>query len=383
MKHTLLEMLRSVLPAACVLDGDAAQSRHQRVHGDGEWWRSFSAFKRPDIVVLNFPRTGTHTIIDVKTFDAAGASHVRDDHTDYFTRGAHRELKRGLLMEYTCSRDRAGRVLEYHSRQRAIGTCELVCAAVSRQGAMGEQLMKLITQLAGMHAQRVRDGITSSYSFVDVWRHRISLCVHTQCSQRMLALVSGVAGAEELGRGGLDLAEGISATWAERWFQGIGPGGRDRSPEAGDAFAGQAVAAMRDEAAAAGREGAGDDMRGGEGDDDAATVVESEGDDDAATVAESVHAGDDDALDVDELLREIRAGVGRSGGEEDARADAEVASVMPEEVTGSHRPTHPERLSSGSVASFGGADGADGDAIGGFGDVGDAIGGGGDEGGDG
>ena len=119
-------------------------------------------------------------------------------------------------------------------------------------------------------------------------------------------------------------------------------------------FAGQAVAAMRDEAAAAGREGAGDDMRGGEGDDDTATVVESEGDDDAATVAESVHAGDDDALDVDELLREIRAGVGRSGGEEDARADAEVASVMPEEVTGSHRPTHPERLSSGSVASFGG-----------------------------
>ena len=111
--------------------------------------------------------------------------------------------------------------------------------------------------------------------------------------------------------------------------------------------------------------------------------MESEGDDDAATVAESVHAGDDDALDVDELLREIRAGVGRRGGEEDARADAEVASVMPEEVTGSHRPTHTERLSSGSVASFGGADGADGDAIGGFGDDGDAFGGGGDEGGDG
>ena len=358
-KHTLLEMLRSVLPAACVLDGDAAQSRHQRVHGDGEWWRSFSAFKRPDIVVLNFPRTGVHTIIDVKTFDAAGASHVRDDHTDYFTRGAHRELERGLLGEYTSSRDRSGRVLEHHSRQRAIGTCELVCAAVSRQGAMGEQLMTLITRLAGMHAQRVRDGVTSSYSFVEVWRHRISLCVHTQCSQRMLALVSGDVGAAEPETGGLDFAEGVSALWAERWFDAIGPAGARATPEAADDVAREAVAVMRERA------------REGDGDDGASTVAESEpaGDDDVSTVAESEHAGGDGG-DVEALFREVIDELegGRDEGAADARADAEVAAVVPEVAAGSHRPTHPERLSSGPAAPihfcFGSAAGARGDASG-------------------
>ena len=41
---------------------DSARTR------DDEWWRIYSAFKRPDIIVINFPRTGCHTIIDVKTF---------------------------------------------------------------------------------------------------------------------------------------------------------------------------------------------------------------------------------------------------------------------------------------------------------------------------
>ena len=219
--------------------------------------------------------------------------------------------------------------------------------------------MTLITRLAGMHAQRVRDGVTSSYSFVEVWRHRISLCVHTQCSQRMLALVSGDVGAAEPETGGLDFAEGVSALWAERWFDAIGPAGARATPEAADDVAREAVAVMRERA------------REGDGDDGASTVAESEpaGDDDVSTVAESEHAGGDGG-DVEALFREVMDELegGRDEGAADARADAEVAAVVPEVAAGSHRPTHPERLSSGPAAPihfcFGSAAGARGDASG-------------------
>ena len=190
-KMLLLDMLRSVFPGSCVLDGDARQPMGQQMApGGGAWWRWYSAVKRPDIVVINYPRVGVHTIIDVKTFDAAGFSHVRNDHTDFHALGAHREAERSLLSEYVTVRDRDGRVTEVYTRARAIGQNRLVCAAVSRQGALGEQLVGLMTALAGMHAQRARDGHTGSYSFMEVWRHRLSLCVHTQAARRMLTLMS-------------------------------------------------------------------------------------------------------------------------------------------------------------------------------------------------
>ena len=71
-----------------------------------------------------------------------------------------------------------------------------------------------------MHSQRTRDVLTSSFSFEEVWRHRLSVCVHTQAASRMLSLVSAVAeevGAEADG-GRLDMEAGMTAAWMRRWF---------------------------------------------------------------------------------------------------------------------------------------------------------------------
>ena len=193
-KRVLLAMLRSVLPGSSVLDGDLEQHRGQQAGPrGGAWWTWYSAFKRPDIVIVNFPRVGVHTIVDVKTFDAAGASHVRADHTDEFALGAHRELERSLVREYVQERNRQGRLVETHSRSRAIGENELLCAAVSRQGAIGEVLRGLIRRLANLRSAAARDAFTASFNFEEVWVHRISLTVHTQCARRMQLLM----GAEE------------------------------------------------------------------------------------------------------------------------------------------------------------------------------------------
>ena len=220
-KKVLLDMLRSVLPNACVLDGDEAQPRGQHAGpGGGPWWSFYSEYKRPDIILVNYPRTGVHTIIDVKTFDAAGDTHIRSNHTEYFTRGAHRELERGLIQEYTTIRDRDGRAVEMVTRARAIGSNQLVCAAVSRQGAVGEQLLGLIREMAGMHAQRAQDGLIPSYSFLEVWRHRLSLCVHTQAATRLQSLLSHeeiAVQAEEVRRA-VAGHDGIAAEMANDFF---------------------------------------------------------------------------------------------------------------------------------------------------------------------
>ena len=227
-KHVLIQMLRSVFGNSRVLDGDATPGGFTRTHGEAaereQWWHLFSRYKRPDIIITNYPDTGRHTLIDVKTFDAAGASHVRADHTDFHTLGAHRELERGLIREYLTERrrDESGRrhVVATHSAQRAIYGNELLCAAVSRQGAVGEQLLGLIRRLAGRHSQRARDGQTASYSFEAVWRHRLSMCVHTQAASQMLTLVS--AGADEAeAEEELDAAEGMTAAWMHTWFTAI------------------------------------------------------------------------------------------------------------------------------------------------------------------
>ena len=56
---------------------------------------------RPDLVLLNLDGQGKHVIVDVKTFDAAGATHVATHHTDTTRLGAHTaEEKRCARHDY-------------------------------------------------------------------------------------------------------------------------------------------------------------------------------------------------------------------------------------------------------------------------------------------
>ena len=406
-KQVILSMLRSVLPAHQVLDGDVVQPRGQRAGRDGEeWWRIYSAFKRPDIIVINFPRTGCHTIIDVKTFDAASASHVRQDHTDLYTLGAHRELEQSLIREYIQER-RGGRVVETHERQRALFGNELICAAISRQGAIGPQLLTLIRRLVGMHSQRTRDVLTSSFSFEEVWRHRLSVCVHTQAASRMLSLVSAVAeevGAEADG-GRLDMEAGMTAAWMRRWFTSAEFLLPEEARRHADGYVREMVleatgvalepaepmadAAPADAATADGADGEAmaDAEEEAEGEDEAAAAAaeaqEREGEAEAAEAAASedeqcqecgyYHCLCDEASDGAALADEAPAAMEA----DDAVADAEVEQALSSVVTGPHRPPHPEYMSSGPVAPLGAPSftGADGSGVGD--DGGDGSGGGG------
>ena len=357
-KHVLIQMLRSVFRNSRVLDGDATPGGFTRNHGEGaeqreQWWHMFSRYKRPDIIITNYPDSGRHTLIDVKTFDAAGASHVRSDHTDYHTLGAHRELERSLIREYLTERrrDESGRrhVVATHSAQRAIYGNELLCAAVSRQGAVGEQLLGLIRRLAGMHSQLARDGQTASYSFEAVWRHRLSLCVHTQAASQMLTLVSAGAeagGDEAEAEEELDAAEGMTASWMHTWFTAIA----DVEPGAADAAADAAVAGVMQRAAGVGGMPAVDP-----------TVAGDEGEAEAEEQCEEcVRCGQSECVCEAEAEEQCEECVGCGQSEcvcevvwrevsEAEEEDGEVAHAF-EEVPGSHRPPHPEFLSSGPEA---------------------------------
>ena len=403
-KHVLIEMLRAVFGPARVLDGDLTPGGFVRQHGDHpreEWWRRYSRFKRPDIIVTNWPGNGAHTIIDVKTFEAAARTHVRQDHTDTYTLGAHVELERSLITEYITER-REGREVARHERQRAIYSNELICAAVSRQGAIGSQLRSLITQLAGMHAQRARDGPTTSYSFEEVWRHRLSLCVHTRAATQILALASAAEG-EGAAPAAVELAarEGMTAAWMQSFFAagaqldadaavervvhemtavGDDPPAEDEAAEADEADEEDEVASLPstvvesevDEEVAAGAEAlVAEAVRRlqAEAEVEAEAVAMEEEDGDRCGVCELPRCGwgceciGGGAAAARRRLREeeeaaaaaVEAAVDAAAC---AAADAEV-----EMVTGPHRPTHPDALSSGPVAPPSPARGADGEAV--------------------
>ena len=334
-KMVLLAMLRSVFPASNVLDGDAQQMRGLLSgRAGGAWWTYFSTIKRPDIIIVNHPRVGVHTIIDVKTFDATTSSHIHADHTDFFTLGAHRELERSLIDEYITMRDAQGRVTEIVSRGRAIGQNDLICAAVSRQGAIGEKLMNLIKLLAGMHAQRARDGMTSSFNFERVWRHRLSLCVHSQASTRLLALLSedqvpGVEIAVELPRQHTLESERGTASWLRASFAEGMPeevDGEERRSDSCQEEEGEVVAREEEERAYASDTHL-----------FSADAVEERDVGDAGFVAGMERVGDAGVMAGME-------GVGGAGGV--SASDAPFGEIM-----GPHRPPHSDALSSGPMIS--------------------------------
>ena len=62
--------------------------------GLDEWMQGPGAGLRkvPDIVLENFDGPRSFTLIDVKTFDRAGSSHINTNHTDHDRSAAHRAV---------------------------------------------------------------------------------------------------------------------------------------------------------------------------------------------------------------------------------------------------------------------------------------------------
>jgi len=55
---------------------------HARVRMEPADWRLCSLVKRPDIVVIDADGPGRHLIIDVKTVDPTGRTHINTNHTN-------------------------------------------------------------------------------------------------------------------------------------------------------------------------------------------------------------------------------------------------------------------------------------------------------------
>ena len=122
---------------------------------------------------------GRHLLIDVKTVDATGTTHLTNSHTDRFALGGLTEAERDLRNEYTDG----GRHPEALDRW-----CTLLCAAVGRHGGIGRVLSDLIQRCARMRGGRtgVRDVNAVTDAFVAVWRHRISLTVAACATARIV-----------------------------------------------------------------------------------------------------------------------------------------------------------------------------------------------------
>ena len=189
-RDALAEMLMSAYPRARVLVEPAS-------------WPRFSAVKRPDIVVECGYGPGIHLLIDVKTVDGAGATHLRVDHTDRFPLGAHNELENGLIREYTYR----GGVHYPH----AIGNNKLVCCAVGRWGGLGKGLRQLIKDVAILRGGRVeaarRTHLSDTLNFEPYWTHRLSTAALALTAER----VRGLYADDESGEAGSDAPEESSA----------------------------------------------------------------------------------------------------------------------------------------------------------------------------
>ena len=79
--------------------------------------------KVPDIVIESFDGPRSYLLIDVKTFDAAGASHITSHHTDRMRLTAHRHaVQRAVEHEYGALPERMRLVVLPISTFGAIGT---------------------------------------------------------------------------------------------------------------------------------------------------------------------------------------------------------------------------------------------------------------------
>ena len=88
---------------------------------------------QPDAVLVDFDGPGSWTLIDVKTQDTGGATHIGTHHTDSRRRSAHRAIEQSTPAIY-------GRPLPARMR--------VVTVAVSTFGALGAQAEALIRGLA-------------------------------------------------------------------------------------------------------------------------------------------------------------------------------------------------------------------------------------------
>ena len=84
--------------------------------------------KVPDIVLENFDGAQSFLLIDVKTFDAAGLTHVLTRHTDRVRLAAHRYVTKRAIEE------------EYGALPARVARMRLVVLPISTFGAIGTQV---------------------------------------------------------------------------------------------------------------------------------------------------------------------------------------------------------------------------------------------------
>ncbi len=91
--QALVPFLDAVLGPACVTAERGGQGGHAAMDA---WMQGPGAGlpKPPDIVLTDFDGPRSYTLIDVKSLDAAGASHIASDHTDSSRLAAHRAATR-------------------------------------------------------------------------------------------------------------------------------------------------------------------------------------------------------------------------------------------------------------------------------------------------
>ena len=104
---------------------------------------------RPDIVLLNFDGLGKHVLVDVKTIDAAGATHVNDHHTDRVRLAAH------VHAAQLCA-------AQYAPLPRGF---RLVTFAVSTFGSLGPQAQALLATVG----VRVGGGVPAALLPESTW----------------------------------------------------------------------------------------------------------------------------------------------------------------------------------------------------------------------
>jgi len=190
----------------------------------------YSSEKRPDIVIVDWFGRQRHLLLDVKTFDPTGNTHLREHRTWETPLGAHQALESGLMAEYTrCSacrdaRDSGAGVCRRCGGTRhvpnAIGRNVLRCAAVSSFGSVGPQLDALICSAAARRADRLPSGLrvlpSDPWSFAQYWRHRISQTAAVSISSAISSaaapphLASGMAADRRRASGGSAHAVGQS-----------------------------------------------------------------------------------------------------------------------------------------------------------------------------
>ena len=131
--QALTACLDALLGAPAVIAERAGPRGHQAMtefmSGPG-----LPLYHRPDIVVRGYDGTGTFLLIDCKTLDAAGATHVATHHTDRTRLAAHTAIAQ------TC------RTTEY--RDTFPQGMRLVVVAISTFGSFGTEAQRLFAELS-------------------------------------------------------------------------------------------------------------------------------------------------------------------------------------------------------------------------------------------